>query len=263
MQALEVIAGFSTGDTTALTALTPATGNSFTIRNAPFDSQVHLLTVWSWFQALGPLQIRSPRMHDNVRGLRYNVPATDAQILLDPHDKVPMIPQDTLNVEADGGAAAADIAAVLYLLYYTNLPGVDARLVDSAYVDAHKKSVVTVENALTLGAVGNWSGAEAINAESDLLKANTDYALVGYTCSVAIAGVRWTSVDTGNLGVGGPGLSTSRFLTANWFRFLSDASGFPCIPVLNSANKGGIFIDGFKDENAAAPIIESILVELG
>lgn len=262
MKAMEIIAGFSTGDTTALTALTAATGNSFTIRAAPFESKVHLLTLWGYFQAAGQLQIRSPRMHDNVRGLRYSLPATDGMILLDPRFKVPLVPQDTLVIEADGGAAAGDIAAVCAINYYEDLGGSAARLVDAEYVALHAKSVVTVENTITMGTAGNWGGEEALNIESDLLKANTDYALVGYTNAVACIALRWRGADTGNYGVGGPGHITSKHLTSRWFEYLSERSGLPCIPVFNSANKAGILVDGFQDETGNDAIVTSIFVEL-
>ena len=77
------------------------------------------------------------------------------------------------------------------------------------------------------------------------------------------AAVRWQGVDTGNLGVGGPGQEVLKALTGNWFAMLSDAYGLPLIPVFNSANKAGILVDAAQDENAAAVRLTSLFVELG
>lgn len=262
MQAMEILGGFTSGDTTAVTANTMKTGNSLTIRNAPFDSKVFLLALWTRYQAAGEGRLRSPRMHDNVRGISWSVPATDNQLVISPQFPQVLVPQDTLVLETDGGAAAGDISITDFLVYYENLPGVAARLVDPDYVKQHMKNLITVENNLATTATGDWGGEEAINAEVDLMKANTDYALLGYTVDVACGAVRWRGVDTGNLGVGGPGFVANRILTVDWFSFLSRMSGLPCIPIFNSANKAGILVDASQDEAGTDVIVHSIFAEL-
>src|SRR5207244_1402266 len=102
-----------------------------------------------------------------------------------------------------------------------------------------------------------------------LLEANRDYALLGYTVS-PVAGqtvgecacVRWRGADVGNLGVGGPGSDTDRWLTSRWFVYLSERSGLPCIPIFNSANKAGILLDAAQDENGLDVIVTSIFARL-
>lgn len=260
--ALELLGGYNTGDTTALTAITMNAGDSLNIRGGSSPSPVRLVEAWAYAQAAGTMQIRSPRMHDNVRGIRYAVPATSPDPLLGGLGGQLLYAQDQLVVEADLNAAAGDISPVCLLLYYEDLPGVNARLVDADYVRTHGVNLMTVENTITLGAAGGWSGGEALNAEVDLMKANRDYALIGYKSTVAIGAFSWVGVETGNLRVGGPGLTGDRGMTVNWFSMLSDKLGKPAIPVFNAANKAGITVAGFKDENAAAPILTSIFVEL-
>ena len=148
------------------------------------------------------------------------------------------------------------------LIHYAELPGIMARMIGPDEVRARMVHLVTVENSLSLGTAGGWSGEEALNAEFDLLKANTDYALVGYHASVACGAVRWRGVDTGNIGLGGPGDPAIPDITGQWFVRLSLQTGLPMIPVFNSANIAGILVDGFQDENGTDTILTTILVEL-
>lgn len=261
-RALEVLAGFATAPSTTFTALTMASGNSATIRNAPFDAEILLLQAWADNQAVGTFRIRSPRLHDNVQGIRLDVTASDVAPLLPWGFRQPLTPQDALTLELTGSATAADIETAALLVHYADLPGVEARLLTWADVLERMVSLVTVENTLALGTAGGYSGEEAINAEFDLVKANTDYALLGYTVDAECAVVRWRGADTGNLGVGGPGNETLRHVTAEWFKRLSLAYDLPLIPVFNSANKAGILLDGAQDENGTDTTLTSFLAEL-
>jgi hypothetical protein len=262
-KALEVISGRVTAPGATFTAVTMAAGSSLTIRNAPLDSDIRLLQVWADNQAAGVLRIRSPKLHDNVQGLRFDLTVSDTSPLLPYGWSQKVISQDALVVEMTGSAVAGDLEQFAALIYYANLPGSDARLMSKQDVMGRVMNIVTVENTITAGAAGGFSGEESIDAEFDLLKANTDYALLGYNVDVECSLVRWRGADTANLGVGGPGHETLRHITAYWFAMLSDAFGLPLIPVLNSANKGNVLIDVVQDENAAAVTVTSILAELG
>jgi hypothetical protein len=123
-------------------------------------------------------------------------------------------------------------------------------------------NVFTVENTLSLGTSGGYSGEEAINAEFDLGKANVDYALLGYTVSAECAMVGWRGADTGNFRVGGPGNEVYKNLTADWFVRLSHAYDLPTIPVFNWSNKSGVLVDGVQDENGTDTTVTSIFAEL-
>lgn len=261
-RALEVIAGQATAPGTTFTALTMNSGNSLTIRNAPLDSMVWLLQVWADVQGAGTLRIRSPKLHDNVQGLRFDTTVSDVVPLLPEGARQRLVPQDVLVAEITGSAGAGDIEAAAMLIYYDNLPGTDARLARWSDIANRIVNLVTVENTIATGTAGGYSGEEALNAEFDLLKANTDYALLGYLVDTECNVVRWRGADTGNLGVGGPGNETFRHVTAQWFKRLSIAHDLPLIPVFNSANKAGILVDVHQDENGADVTVTSILAEL-
>lgn len=268
--AMQLLTGFVTAPDTTQTALTMAAGDSLTVRNAAPDSAVRLLTTWVDAQLRGIGRIRSPKMHDNVQGIRLATIASEVQPLIPAKVTQRLYPQDTLTVDLSGSATGGDIETMCMLLFYPDLPGQSARLFDPAYVMGKLKNIVTVENTLATGTAGGYSGEEALNADFDLLKANTDYALLGYTVSPVAgqtvgecAAVGWRGADTGNLRVGGPGTDTDRWLTNRWFVWLSEQFGLPLIPVFNSANKAGILVDAAQDENGLDVIVTSIFAELG
>lgn len=260
--AMEVLAGFATAPSTNFTALTMGAGNSAVVRNARGDSRIFLLQAWADNQAAGTLRIRSPKLHDNVQGIRLDVTASDAKPLLPSRIKQGLYSQDGLILEITGSATAGDIESAGLLVLYEDLPGTEGRFIDADTVYEKGVNVVAVENTLALGTAGGYSGEEAINAEFDLLKANTDYALVGYLVDVECAVVRWRGADTGNMGVGGPGDELGRDVTRDWFLLMSRWYGMATIPVFNSANRAGILVDGVQDENGADPTVTTILVEL-
>ncbi len=262
-RALEIIDGFVTAPSTTFTALTMGAGNSLSVRNAPVDADIRLLQVWALNQTSGTLRIRSPRLHDNVQGIRLDVLGGEVKPLLPWGFGQKLYPQDLLIAELTGSATAGDIEQTAMLVYYANLAGVDARLASIEDVMRRGVNVVSVENSITNGTAGGWSAEEAINAEFDLLKANTDYALIGYLIDQECTAVRWRGADTGNLGVGGPGDELARHVTADWFIRLSRAFSLPLIPVFNSANKAGTLVDLADDENATAHTVTSIFVEIG
>jgi len=268
--ALEVLTGFVTAASTTQTALTMATGNSLTIRNAAPDSPVRLLTAWVDAQVRGILRIRSPKMHDNVQGIRVGTNASEVQPLLPLELNQRLYPQDNLTVDLSGSATAGDIETACMLIYYPDLPGQAGRFLTADQLKGRVKNIVSVENSLATGTAGGYSGEEAINADFDLLKANVDYALLGYLLS-PVAGqtdgecavVRWRGADTGNLGVGGPGTDTDKWLTERWFVYIAERTGLPLIPIFNMSNKAGILVDAAQDENGLDVIVNSIFAELG
>lgn len=260
--ALELLTGFATAPSTTYTALTMASGNSSTIRNADLSKGIRLLQTWVDVQAAGNWRIRSPKLHDNVQGINLNTSASDVTPLLPWHTPQRLYPQDVLTLEITGSATAGDIETACLLVHYEDLPGNAARLVGPDEIMRRGVNYVTVNNTLATGTAGGYSGEEAINAETDLLKANTDYALMGYVVSAECAAVRWRGADTSNLGVGGPGNETLRHVTSEWFLRLALRFNMPLIPVFNSANRGGILVDAAQDENGTDVTVSSIFVEL-
>lgn len=260
--AMQILTGFVTAPSTTLTAWTMASGDSLTVRNAALNSQVYLLNVWTDQQTAGNLEITSPKLHDNAHGIRLYSISSEVQPLLPMGVKQILIPQDPLTVKQSGSATGGDIESGSLLVWYSDLPGQQARLFRWTEIMNRIVNIFTVENTLALGTAGGYSGEVAINATYDFGKANVDYALIGYQVSAECTSVGWRAADTGNVRVGGPGNDVFKKMTGEWFKSLSEYYDLPTIPVFNWANKQGILVDGVQDENGVDVIITSIFAEL-
>ena len=259
---LELVAGQATAPSTTFTALTMNAGNTATIRSARMDARVLLLSAWADVQGAGQFRIRSPRLHDNLQGIRLDTVVSDVKPLLPLPFRQPLIPQDPLTLELTGSATGGDIESAALLIWYEDLFGVEAKLLTHMAVLERMVHLVTSENTISTGTAGGYSGEEAINAEIDTLKANTDYALLGYLADAECLAVRWRGTDTGNLGVGGPGDDAGRDYTRDWFQRLSRAFDLPLIPSFNAANKDNVLVDAHQDENGTDVTVTTILAEL-
>lgn len=260
--AMEILTGFVTAPSTTFTSLTMASGNTLTIKNTQLNSPIYLLQSWSDQQTAGNVEIKSPKLHDNVHGIRYFSVASEVKPRLPFGIKQPLFPQDTLVVQQTGSGTGGDIESCSLVVWYQDLPGQASMLTTRDYVMARLVNLMGVENTLALGTSGGYSGEEAINAELDFMKANTWYALVGYNVSVECQCVRWRGPDTGNLGVGGPGDELGAQYLNDWFFRLNDEYGIPTVPLINSANKSATLIDGAQDENGADTLVSHFYAEL-
>lgn len=259
-KAIEVVAGRVLNVGATITALTVDTGNSFTVRNFDVSQAAYLDALWAQGATAGVVRVRSAKFHDFVQGIRYTYVAGVSRNLMPDEAAQILTPQDNLIFEMSGGGAETDLAA--FLAYYNDVPGLDARLatwdqVNSRIVN-YLTNEVTVTNPTT---AGDWSAGTAINATFDLLKANTDYAVLGYQCATAVGCVGIAGSDTANLRAGGPG-TTESIETRDWFISLSKATGRPYIPIINSANKGGTLVSVAHTTAAGTTVVDLILAQL-
>lgn len=242
---MEVVAGFCTNPGATLTTLTPSTGQSFTVRGTDTTQGTWLLGAWAFNATAGELRITSPRLHDQVQGIRNRVTAAlTAPVYPGPTNDAfaqRLYAQDNMTVQLSGGAGELDCAALL--IGYDNLGGVTGRYIDQPTLLKVGLNVVTVEVTVTAVTTGLFGGAVAINSSFDNLIANTDYAILGGMTDTRGCAVRITGVDLGNIGTGFPCEPSMRYLTNNWFQQLSVSFSAPYMPVINSANKTQTNID--------------------
>lgn len=259
---MELIAGQATAPGATFTALTMNAGNSATVRNTQIDQMIMLISAWACNQAVGVFRARSPKLHDNVQGIRLDVTAGDPKPLLPKFHRQRLFPQDELTLDITGSAVPGDIEMAALLIAYMDLPGISGRFITPEQLFQNGVNTLTVENTIATGVAGGYSGEEAITAEFDLLKANVDYALVGYLVDAQCNAVRWRGSDFGNLGIGGPGDELGRDYTKDWFLNIAQQFGDAWIPVFNAANKDSVLVDAHQDENGTDVTLTSILVEL-
>jgi hypothetical protein len=264
--AIELISGAAIAPGAVLTPWTVAAGNTLQIRSAPIDSQIALIQKWAFNQVAGVLRVRSPRLHDNVQGIRTRISAANVEPLLantgDGGVLQKLTTQDVLTVEQSGSAVAGQIEGGSLLVYYNNIPQISARLIDIATLLKNGINLIGQELSITTGIAIGYSGQVAINVTNDNFKANTDYALLGGLVDTRVESIRIQGIDTGNLGLGFPGEPTQRHVTSNFFARLSMSTGMPCIPVFNSANKNAILVDAFGNQAAITTVVTLYMVEL-
>jgi hypothetical protein len=246
----------------AFAASIPASGDSFTVRNTALTDPIFMLQHWAWNQTAGSLRVRSPKLHDNVQGIRREVPAAAVDITESFAVPQRLWPQDTLIFEQMGSGTAGQIETGSALLYYGNFPGISATLID---LPTLQKNVVNLFSPIvtpTPGVGGGYTGAVAINATEDLYIANTWYALLGYMTSARCATVSVRGPDTGNLRCSGPGEPLKQDVTARWFVLLTAWYGLPLIPCFNSANKQSTFLDVVTNQTGGALNVNLMLAQL-
>jgi hypothetical protein len=266
-KALEVVTSFSTAPgVAAFAACAACNGNSLQVRSADMKSKVNLLSAWAFNQVAGQLRIRSPRLHDAVNGIRWRIPAAlslprDPGIIAGGFPQF-LIPQDTLIVENQGSAVGGNIESNTLLVYYDNLPGVSARLITNDILARFGVNITTIQASITAVATGQYGGGVLVNAATQNLKANTDYALLGGQTDTRGTVIRATGVDFGSLGVGFPAEPSIADETVGWFQSLAINFGLPLIPVFNSANFGGITVDLQTNQAGGTFLVDLVCVEL-
>lgn len=260
-RAIETVSGILTAGGATIVTMPPVTGDSFTIRNS--NRPAKLLTVWSAPQVAGALRLSSPLMHDTTNGLTFQHGSSNDVLLKPAEFQQDLMAQDTIAVAWSGSAVAGDIEHSHHTIYYPELPGIDGKFISSQEMNRRTVNLLAMRMTLTLGATGQYSGAEAINAESDTFKANTDYAIIGIQAGVAsaVGMVGFRSPDWGNLRIGVPTVGEPHFYSA-YFQELSDSTGIPLIPVFNSSNRSQTLIDACGNENAATYSMSVLLAEL-
>ncbi len=266
--AIDTVTSTGTAIGASLAATTIAPGDTFQVKNLNGNSAAWMLNCWAKNQAAGEVRIRSPKMHDNVDNLRNRVQSGLVFPLMPLGVRQRLFGQDVMVVELAGSAVGGQIEDVVQMLYYEDLQGQAQRLIDvptllqrMSLADGGQ-NVLTARLAITCATTAGYGGALALNANADLLKANTDYAVLGMDSDLRVAAITIKGPDTGNLRIPVPGELTIQHIWPEWFRRLSLAFGMPLIPVINSANKGATFIETVSDQAGGTANVRVYLAQL-
>jgi hypothetical protein len=262
MAAIDTVAVFSTQGAASPfpTALAPAPGDSLAIRNFPLSATAQLEALL--YNAGGNQRIRvvSPNLHDNQTGLTFEPLEAPAAFLLPAPLTINVQANDQLTVQ--GGIAAAGTIAGALQIYYSQLPGISARLHSWGDISGNIRYIKSVEVDLGAIAVGAWTDT-LITVTENQLHANKDYAVLGYQCATALDVVGFKGSATGNLRVCGPGASSTLDIT-EYFIYMSEENNLPYIPVFNSDDRFAAYVSAFNHVavGGAAAHVYLILAEL-
>ena len=256
---LQLVSAKGTAINTTIAALAAVTGDSLSVPNFDHSKKAWILQLWADVQSAGTLRIRSPKMHDNVNGIRIDTVASDPTPLLPWGVPSRIYPGDVLNVELAGSATAGDEEFVCMLQAFEDLPGQQGRLLAPDQVAQRLDHVITVENTITTLTTGIYTGAEAINAEIDQFQQDRDYAILGYKVDTECAAIGYRAPAWANTRVGGPGVETEAWLTSDWFMRLARTYNLPLVPVFAGSDKASVLVDALQDENGADVTLTTFL----
>lgn len=258
MAAIDTIGFFATAGAASPfpTALAAAPGDSLSVRNFAAGQYAQVESLM--YSAGGGQRVRltSPNLHDNQTGITFEPAEVPAAFLLGAPFSIGLQANDQLTVQ--GGIAAAGTIAGALGVYYSQLPGIAARLHSWGDISGNIRNFKTVEVDLGAIAVGAWTDT-LVTATENQLHANRDYAVLGYQCSQALDVVGFKGSATGNLRVCGPGASSTLDIT-EYFVYMSEENNIPYIPVFNSDDRFAAYVSAFNHAAVAAQAAHVYLV---
>lgn len=223
-------------------AATVSAGDSFTVRYFGATQQAKLAKLFRQDSAgtQGFVQLKSPRLANDTTGIKIRAKQNPAVELLPCYGAQQMYSGDALTVNISGHTAATTAGHTTggLQIYYSTLSGANANVKMWGTISGMIANIFTQDVLVKTGALGAWKTVLS-NATSDLMRATTTYALLGYTCSVAYAMVGLRAQETSTLRICGPGTTVTED-TSTYFVKTSNDLGLPYIPVVNANNRGNI-----------------------
>jgi hypothetical protein len=261
-RALRSFAGFFTAGAAGTNAATLVAGGTGTLAVDAFSSgNCYLEQLWSSGATTDFVRVRSPRMHDANQGLRLEVGTTQRTNLLPWGLDAQVYSSDVPVYEIDATGAGSGVIVGTY--GYDDLgSGSGLNLANWSEIQPRIQDVMANTFTVTAGAIGSWGVGVALNNATDNMKADNQYALLGYVCSAGVAAFALNGTDTGNFDIAFPGDPDSRE-TRNYFINLSNTSGRAAIPVIQSNNRAGTIIKSTDSTAATASTVALILARLG
>lgn len=256
---IELITASATASAATGSAAAAVGNDTLVVKNGQGD--IEIVALWQTNQAAGFGQLVFPSAHDTTRSWRAGVGIGVNVGLLALRQRIKVQAQETLAITLAAAAAAGDVDLLSMLILYKNFPGISGRLMSEDQVLRQTEKLTTVENSLASTAGPSYGTPELITADSDLLLANRDYALMGLTARTAVHCIYMSAPDFGNLRVGAPGMLRYD-LGSQWFMMQSRLHGENMVPVFNSGNKSNIAIGVCTDENAGTFVVTAHLALL-
>lgn len=252
MRHIEILTAAATAAATTGTAATAVGSDSLMLKKG---KRIDIIAAWQTNQTAGFGQLIFPTAHDTTRGYRANAPVGVNPALFSMGLKMEVQSQETLAPVIAATAVAGDVENVSYLLRYEDSPGMNAHLITPQELDRRVEKWLSIENSLSSTAGPSYGTPETFIADSDLLQAQREYAILGMTPRTAVHAIYAQTPDGGNVRFGCPGVLRQE-ITSQWFVLLSRMHGEGLIPVFNSSGKGNCFVGVVTDENAGTFVVD-------
>lgn len=230
----------ATTNAVTLTNATPANGDSLGVRSFKDSAAAYLENVFLQ-GASAPRRVRltSPRLHDNVTGVSFQALENPTEFLIAAELQQSLYSADVLVAQMDAAASSDTVAALS--VYYTDLPGIAANLYTWDQIKGRIIDLKPIEVDVTTSAtIGQWQDTVITTTENQL-KADYEYAVLGFTGSAALLCVGIKGPATGNLRACIPAASPTLRLT-DYFQYQAEVSGRPYIPVFNANDRFATYV---------------------
>jgi len=254
----------------AFEGLAAASGDSLQLRFLDPNADIRLLELWGGNNANDcDFSIASPLLHDPNIGIRVahsfdpTLAGVDGnpQLYFSPYEWQKYRPSDTLTVQVNG--TAADDVTLTQLVYYEGPDVPVGKFIGYGELMARTRNLVGIfVNAVPHATTSTYGTSRALNADSAILKANTDYALIGCTVQVPCTTVTIRGPETGNFRVPMPG-HWDQHQSGGFFLELSRRFNLPLMPVFNANNAGNISVEAATAGGGTTPHVVLKFAELG
>jgi hypothetical protein len=248
----------------AFEALAAGTGDSLAVPNFDKGTRAWLLEAWgATGAAAADFDIRSPSLHDNIRGIRFayepKPAAGNPQQFLPGRIRQPLYATDVLIAEVNG--TATNNVGLNLLSYFESLPGADQRLTSWGEIDSRVVNMVGIFVGPTAGAAGDYGANRLLNQDDARLNANTDYAILGATSQIAAETLSFIAPETSGRRITMP-LAVDEQDSGQWFVHLAEKYNLPLIPIINSNNAGNVVLQVADASGATVPHVTVLMAEL-
>lgn len=233
---LEAAVGTTSATINTYGNLAAAPGDTLTVRTLGGGQKADLIDFGLFASNTPQVRVISPYLHDDVTGLSFPCNASDASGLTGFIPDQELRAQDTLVVQAANGTASV-ASAYWQLVFYSELSGGPSTYITAEELKARNVEQIGYQVIVNVASAQAWQST-LLSAGTGVLKANANYAIIGYDLNVACTAIGVVGPDTGNFRAGGPGITTRQF-TRNWFFDMAYWTGYPAIPVFNAQNATG------------------------
>lgn len=222
------------------------------------NGSAYLESIWAAGATTDFVRVRSGRLHDAQQGIRLQVGGIQHANLLPWANGQKLSSGDALVVEID--ASGAGSGGVVLTYGFDDLSTTNQGLASWADISSRIQEVMVQECDVTANAaIGTVGAGVALNSFQDNWKAGYQYALLGYTCNVAVLSLLLNGANTSGQDIGMPGDTDARE-TRDYFVRMANATGRPCIPIIDANNRASNFL---KAVDVAAGTVTHVSLTLG